>query len=305
MYISYDASGSPMSITQGSDTYYYVTNIQGDVIAILNSSGTAVAEYVYDAWGNIFSTTGSMATTLGKYNPLRYRGYVYDEEYGLYYLQSRYYNPETGRFLNADVYVSTGQGLLGNNMFIYCLNRPVHCSDTNGLRPVSELERHGEVDIPLPPQNAPTIRDVTEEITDALNKAANHARSARKVAYLLFGDCLASDGFFYWEFYQLVNHKAPWDIKRQERWELTIGTPYPGWNVYVMFGDVAMTPEQLGNFTYGYLGYAYGIPMEHLIAGSYCAAGFPTNSKDLANEVFDWVFVTAGYDLAKEVYGGN
>ena len=60
-----------------------------------------MVSYAYDAWGNILSTTGTMATTLGKHNPLRYRGYVYDQETQLYYLQSRYYNPEIGRFLNA------------------------------------------------------------------------------------------------------------------------------------------------------------------------------------------------------------
>ena len=141
MYISYDASGSPMSITQGSDTYYYVTNVQGDVIAILNSSGTAVVEYAYDAWGNIVSTTGSKATTLGKWNPLRYRSYVYDEEYGLYYLQSRYYNPETGRFINADALASTGQGILGNNMFAYCTNNPVVFIDKSGHAKVGVLQR--------------------------------------------------------------------------------------------------------------------------------------------------------------------
>lgn len=75
-------------------------------------------EYTYDAWGNLLSTTGGMALTLGAYNPLRYRGYVYDTETGFYYLQSRYYDPELGRFLNADVLVSTGQGLLGNNMIV-------------------------------------------------------------------------------------------------------------------------------------------------------------------------------------------
>ena len=75
--------------------------------------------YTYDAWGNILSTTGSMASTLGQISPLRYRGYVYDEETELYYLQSRYYDPAIGRFLNADAFVSTGQGLLGNNMFAY------------------------------------------------------------------------------------------------------------------------------------------------------------------------------------------
>ena len=105
--------------------YYYVTNLQGDVIAILNSMGAVVVQYTYDAWGNVLSTTGSMASTLGTLNPIRYRGYVYDSESGLYYLQSRYYDPEVGRFINADALVSTGQGILGNNMFAYCGNNPV------------------------------------------------------------------------------------------------------------------------------------------------------------------------------------
>ena len=73
-----------------------------------------------------------MANTLGKANPLRYRGYVYDDETRLYYLQSRYYDPEIGRFINADIYTSTGQGLLGNNMFAYCLNNPVNYVDGTG-----------------------------------------------------------------------------------------------------------------------------------------------------------------------------
>jgi RHS repeat-associated protein len=73
-----------------------------------------------------------MADTLGVLNPLTYRRYVYDHDTGLYYLQSRYYNPQWGRFLNADAYISTGQGLLGNNMFAYCLNNPVNSCDPCG-----------------------------------------------------------------------------------------------------------------------------------------------------------------------------
>ena len=133
MNFAYDASGTPMALTYGGATYYYATNIQGDVVAILNASGTAVVTYTYDAWGNILTTTGTMASTLGTHNPLRYRGYVYDHETGLYYLQSRYYNPELGRFLNADSFASTGQGVLGNNMFAYCLNNPVNGADPQGL----------------------------------------------------------------------------------------------------------------------------------------------------------------------------
>ena len=73
-----------------------------------------------------------MATTLGQLNPLRYRGYVYDQETGFYYLQSRYYNPEMGRFINADALVTTGQGFVGNNMFAYCGNNPVNMEDYSG-----------------------------------------------------------------------------------------------------------------------------------------------------------------------------
>ena len=80
-----------------------------------------------------------MASTLGTYNPLRYRGYVYDQETGLYYLQSRYYNPAMGRFISADGYVSTGQGILGNNMFAYCGNNPVNCMDPSGRSWVAVL----------------------------------------------------------------------------------------------------------------------------------------------------------------------
>ena len=135
--LSYDASGVPMSLYYGGSNvtagnYYYVTNLQGDVVAILDDAGTAVVTYAYDAWGNILSIGGSMAGTLGLHNPLRYRGYVYDQETGLYYLQSRYYDPAIGRFISADEFLSTGQGVLGNNMFSYCCNNPVIRADYSG-----------------------------------------------------------------------------------------------------------------------------------------------------------------------------
>ena len=130
---TYDASGRPLSVSLGGSTYYYVTNLQGDVTAILNTSGTAVVTYTYDAWGNPLTTSGDLATTLGTLNPLRYRGYVYDTETELYYLQSRYYDPQIGRFLNGDAYASTGQGILGNNMFAYCNNNPIVFSDSSGM----------------------------------------------------------------------------------------------------------------------------------------------------------------------------
>ncbi len=134
MYFAYDADGKPMSVLYNDVTYYYVTNLQGDVVAILSNTGELVVSYSYDAWGNPLSTSGTMADTLGTHNPLRYRGYIYDAETGLYYLKSRYYDPQMGRFINADVFASTGQGVLGSNAFAYCSNSPISNIDYDGTR---------------------------------------------------------------------------------------------------------------------------------------------------------------------------
>ena len=125
----YDASGQPYVLKYNGVEYYYITNLQGDVVSLVNpTSGVPVATYEYDPFGKVISATGDLATI----NPLRYRGYYYDTETGFYYLQSRYYDPVTCRFLNADVYVSTGQGILGYNMFAYCRNNPVRRIDRSG-----------------------------------------------------------------------------------------------------------------------------------------------------------------------------
>ena len=131
----YDASGPyAVKVTNATatTTYYYVKNLQGDIVAIVNRSGKVLVTYTYDPWGNVLSIGGEYKNGLGVRNPLRYRGYVYDNETQFYYLQSRYYDPELGRFLNADSYASTGQGVLGNNMFAYCGNNPVNKVDPAG-----------------------------------------------------------------------------------------------------------------------------------------------------------------------------
>ncbi len=112
--------------------YYYLRNGQNDIVGLMDESGVRVVEYIYDACGKLISTTGTLATTLGADNPFRYRGYYYDTETGLYYLTTRYYDPEVCRFISADVYMSTGQGVLGGNMWAYCLNNPVAMVDSNG-----------------------------------------------------------------------------------------------------------------------------------------------------------------------------
>ena len=132
---SYDANGDVISVNYNGTEYYYLRNGQTDIVGLMDGSGTKMVEYTYDAWGKLISTTGTLANTLGADNPFRYRGYYYDTETGLYYLMTRYYDPEVCRFISADVYMSTGQGIVGNNMFAYCLNNPVNMTDTNGQWP--------------------------------------------------------------------------------------------------------------------------------------------------------------------------
>ncbi len=96
----YDANGTRIAFKYNGTMYYYVYNLQGDVTHIMKSDGSIVGTYEYDAWGKIINL--SSLTTIAGVNPFRYRGYYYDNESGLYYINSRYYNPEWGRFLNAD-----------------------------------------------------------------------------------------------------------------------------------------------------------------------------------------------------------
>ena len=134
---SHTPDGAPMSVVFKGGTYYYVTNLQGDVMAIVDMSGKAMVQYTYDAWGNLISTVtaagNTTAAALATANPFRYRGYVYDNETGLYYVTSRYYDPEIGRFINADdtAYLGTG-GLTSYNLFAYCGNNPVMGYDPYG-----------------------------------------------------------------------------------------------------------------------------------------------------------------------------
>ena len=128
---NYDVNGVPLTMTYNGTVYYYTTNLQGDVISLERADGGSGAQYAYDAWGNIIAIMG----TLAELNPLRYRGYVYDQETGFYYLNSRYYDPAVGRFINPDAAIGQVGNIKGNNMFTYALNNPVMYSDLTGNWP--------------------------------------------------------------------------------------------------------------------------------------------------------------------------
>lgn len=140
LYI-YDAAGYAVGMQYRAssyaadvwDVYWFDRNMFGDIVAVYDQEGVKLASYTYNAWGvpTVSYSNGGASTTAAK-NNLRYRGYFYDADLGMYYLQSRYYDAKVCRFINADGYISTGQGLLGYNMFAYCGNNPVNRTDHTG-----------------------------------------------------------------------------------------------------------------------------------------------------------------------------
>ncbi|MCY6370630.1 RHS repeat domain-containing protein [Clostridium ganghwense] len=145
IYYTYDNNGKLVSMNlNGQDEYYYIRNAQGDIIGLYDKTGAEVVKYSYDSWGNLISINDTSNKDVGEKNPYRYRGYRYDNETKLYYLQSRYYNPEWGRFINADAIAGSVGELLGHNIFAYCKNNVVNMSDPSGFRAIFTLGEETE-----------------------------------------------------------------------------------------------------------------------------------------------------------------
>jgi len=138
IYYIRDEEGSLIGLKYNNEIYYYIKNMQEDIIGITDSNNNLLCSYLYDSWGNIISikdNNGNIireTSHIGIINPYRYRSYYYDNETKLYYLNSRYYNPEWGRFINADVYLGCTGDILGYNLYLYVSNNPVNNSDETG-----------------------------------------------------------------------------------------------------------------------------------------------------------------------------
>ena len=244
----YDDSGRPFAFNytpEGStpNTYYYILNLQGDVVQIIDEAGVLQAEYIYSPWGEIISAEGDLAEV----NPLRYRGYYYDSETGFYYLQSRYYDPANRRFISADVYASTGQGFVGTNMFAYCNNKPIINSDPSGHALRSNLTAICD--------GGSGYLDRTKDVKRVLRE---NYEQAKRWGWEL-------DGPF--EFYNAVKDRGKWDYKRRPK-----GSEWRPRNGVFSVNGKKMTAEQLGNINYGFTGSVLGFPAPVLrMAGGFVA----------------------------------
>ena len=147
----YDANGQLYAVSYKANsstdavTYYYAHNWRGDITSIYDGDGNMVAKYEYDVWGNVLTVTDANNKSItdknhiANLNPFRYRSYYYDSESGFYYLMSRYYDPVVHRFLNADGYFQSGDGILDTNMNAYCRNNPIMYYDPTGEYTLNDL----------------------------------------------------------------------------------------------------------------------------------------------------------------------
>lgn len=163
----YDNEDIVCGIVYNGIPYYFHRNLQDDIIAIVDKTGSTVARYTYDAWGACISVSGNNG--IATINPFRYRGYYCDVETGYYYLQTRYYDPTTGRFLNSDdtKYLGTTDSAVGFNLFSYCDNNPVNRSDVNGHSWISD--RFNDV------KNA--AKKITKAVSNTVQKVASAAKT--------------------------------------------------------------------------------------------------------------------------------
>ena len=139
IYYNYDGNGDLIGFNISGEQYYYIRNVQNDIIGILDDNFNQIVKYNYDSWGNIISIlddNGNDVTNniehIGNINPYRFKGYRYDNETKMYYLNYRYYNPEIGRFISFDNYGGTVGDLLSHNGYIYCKNNPINMTDESG-----------------------------------------------------------------------------------------------------------------------------------------------------------------------------
>ena len=145
LWYQYDSAANLVALMIGTERYNYIRNAQNDIIGLIDSTGKRVVSYKYDSWGKVVSITGTLAATVGQKNPFRYRGYYFDAESGMYYLQSRYYDPEIRRFISADNIIVTGTSVeyQNVNLYEYCSDNPINFQDPSGHFILSALAGAG------------------------------------------------------------------------------------------------------------------------------------------------------------------
>ena len=302
---SYTSNGQILSVKYTEDVnsnetpvyYYYALNSRGDVVGLYDHEGKLYAKYTYDVWGNPVSVTNASdveitsPTDFANIQPIRYRSYYYDSDTGLYYLQSRYYDPVTHRFINSDDLVVTNENAQGNNLFIYCNNNPVNTTDTSGhfcfslfrlirtafaiVRTICVIKETVRVIKEFKSLPTPS-KDVTQSFRQTLRTNASTVKETTK------NEGLIASGQ---QFYNKVRNQGEWDLKQLPEYQGTF-----------KFNDRVIQDQDFGNINFGYTGKALGLPDSVLLVG----AGIAQIKAGTSN--FSYIMASNGDDLRDQYY---
>lgn len=314
----YDLTGR-IGLEYNGNTYYYIKNLQDDVIGIMNSNYEKIVEYKYDSWGEIISIKDENGiditddNNIGIINPFRYRNYYYDKETKLYYLNSRYYNPQWRRFINADTTLFANQDIISHNLYLYCSNNPITVTDEQGRGIFSKIVK-AAVKIytkikktVTKPKNKTTTKNKsssnssgkTQDLPD-YTQALNQVLITNTIKASIVSDTTGYNGgtaFFYW----VERSNGIWDYKLEKNWERDIDVPYLGNSGEFIYNGKVTTAEDFGNIHYGYVGSAMGFPEKVLyIGGGYAACGIKKEifkSPYYCDSAEDHTSITRGIDM--------
>ena len=266
----YDNEENVCGIEYNGTAYWFYKNLQGDIINIANADGDVLANYNYDAWGrlcSIIDTDGNAitdSTNIAVINPFRYRGYYYDTEIGMYYLQSRYYDSTVGRFINADDtdYLGANKISLGYNLFAYCENKAVCFADFLGFEPIN----------------------ITNRLLYLMRIHADYLYNlARKYVYWSY----LGAAIFLHQFCNLVKTGGTWDLKSQSEWKNLRKGEY-----YTLFGT-RVSAEDIGNIHFGYVG-SVVFSLKTLFTGSGLYQIYSGRS--------DWRYWSTFFDQPRDIF---
>ena len=305
VYYIRDEEGNLIGFKYNNTIYYYIKNMQEDIIGLTDSSYNLVCSYEYDSWGRLISIKDNSnniitdTSHIGYINPFRYRSYYYDNETKLYYLNSRYYNPEWGRFVNADRFISTDTGLLGFNMYAYCNNEPILRKDYSGSLFGLVLGMYAVI--------AGVI--IGAEIIDNNNKKQN--KKAKKEIEEVqrknnvcpvednknFKETLKKNAQKVQQETQNMNYIERLNYLREnandgQKFDLKLFTKDT-----IFYDGMYMEPQDIGNYHFGYIGRASGIQTWVLLKGASV-----NQIKKMNWEVFKNCFTTSFCDDPRDQY---
>lgn len=303
LYFIRDRFGELLGLDYNGNLYYYVKNLQNDIIGIKDSNFKTIATYTYNAFGKLLFIKDSNnmnivdTSNIAYVNPYRYRSYYYDNETGMYYLKNRYYDPNICRFINSDNYLLNETGFIGTNMYAYANNNSVTKCDPLGTFPLTKIGAFIRSFFNYK-QNKKAkdeiqhVQDINREdnVCPSENKIFKETleKDAKLVKKRLNGKNFISKSL---DFRNMVKDGAEFDLKNQDKWK----------EKTIYYDGMYMEPQDIGNYHFGYIGRAAGFDLDFLLFGA-SLNQIKKGARELNKETFKNCFTTSRCDDPRDQF---